>query len=179
MRVMGIDPGLARTGYGVVQQHGATVRALVVGTVRAASEQPPPVQLLQLCLELERVMEKFEPDAIAIERLFFNANAKTAIRVGQASGVALLAAAEVGVPVFEYTPTEVKRAVVGVGNASKDQVAYMVRKLLRLKEAPDSPDASDALALALCHAHGHKMRQAVKEATVPRRPRLTIVKADG
>lgn len=177
MRVMGIDPGLTRTGYGVVQAQGSTLRALAVGTARAPKGTSVPNQLLNLCLELERVMEKYEPDAIAIEKLFFNSNAKTAIRVGQASGVALLAAAEVGVPVFEYTPTEVKRAVVGVGNAAKDQVAYMVRKLLRLKEAPDSPDASDALALAICHANGAKLRTAVERAEP--RPRLTIVRADG
>lgn len=178
MRVMGIDPGLTRTGFGVVQSDGSTLRALAVGTVRAPKDEPPPTQLLNLCLELERVMEKFQPEAVAIEKVFFNSNVKTAIRVGQASGVALLAAAEIGIEVFEYTPTEVKAAVVGVGNASKDQVGYMVGKLLRLNEEPDSPDAADALALAICHANGHKMRGIAKRAQRPARPRLTVVKAE-
>lgn len=162
MRVMGIDPGLTRTGYGVVEQKGGVLRLLDVGTVRADAAQPPPVQLLNLCLALERVMEEFEPDAVAIERVFFNANVRTAIRTGQASGVALLASAESGIPVFEYTPTEVKLAVVGVGNAGKDQVLFMVRTILRLREDPDSADASDALALAITHAHGHRMRAALQ-----------------
>ena len=177
MRVMGIDPGLARCGYGVIEQKNGTAKALIVGTARAPSGQTPSVQLMNLCLTLERVIEKFEPDAIAVERLFFNSNARTAIRVGQASGVALLAAAECGVPVHEYTPTEVKRAVTGVGNATKDQVGYMVQKLLRLTESPDSADAADALALAICHAHSAKLRGA---AEAPRSPaKLTVIRSEG
>jgi crossover junction endodeoxyribonuclease RuvC len=164
MRVMGIDPGLTRTGFGVVERNGGIMRALEVGTVRAPQGQTPSVQLMNLCLTLERIMEKHEPDAVAIERLFFNSNARTAIRVGQASGVALLACAEIGVPVYEYTPTEVKQAVVGVGNASKDQVGYMVRTILRLEQTLDSADAADALALAICHANAARFRDAVKEA---------------
>jgi crossover junction endodeoxyribonuclease RuvC len=168
MRVMGIDPGLTRTGYGVVEQDAGVLRALDVGTVRAQPGAPPAQQLFALCMTLERVMEEFEPDAVAVERIFFNSNARTAIRTGQASGVALLAAAECGVPVFEYTPTEVKQSVTGVGNASKDQVLYMVRKILKLETEPDSPDASDALALAITHTHGHKLREAAAKAGVER-----------
>jgi crossover junction endodeoxyribonuclease RuvC len=164
MRIMGIDPGLTRTGYGVIERQGGIMRALVAGTVRAPADRPPPVQLMNLCLELERVMEKYEPDAVSIERLFFNSNARTAIRVGQASGVALLACAEVGVPVFEYTPTEVKQAVVGVGNAAKDQVGFMVRAILRLEQSLDSADAADALALAITHANSDRLRAAVSDA---------------
>jgi len=164
MRVMGIDPGLTRTGFGVIETNGGIMRALDVGTARAPQGQPPSVQLLNLCLTLERVMEKYEPEAVAIERLFFNSNARTAIRVGQASGVALLACAEVGIPVFEYTPTEVKQAVVGVGNASKEQVTYMVRTILRLEQNLDSADAADALALAICHGNAARFRSAVKAA---------------
>lgn len=161
---MGIDPGLARTGYAVIEEAGGALKALVAGTARSEAAQTPAQQLFSLCMTLERVMEEFEPAAVAVERLFFNANARTAIRVGQASGVALLAAAEVGIPVFEYTPTEVKRAVVGVGNATKDQVGYMVRTILGLDAAPDSPDAADALALAITHAHGYRARAAVERA---------------
>jgi len=162
LRVMGIDPGLTRTGFGVVESKGGVLRALTSGTVRSEASQPVPERLLALCLSLERVMEQFEPDAVAIERVFFNANVRTAIQTGQASGVALLAAAEAGVPVFEYTPTQVKSAVVGVGNASKDQVQFMVRTILQLKQAPDSADAADALALAITHTHGHRMRAALE-----------------
>lgn len=175
MRVMGIDPGLARCGYGVVEQTAGSMKSLVVGTARAPAGQPPSVQLMNLCLTLERIIDKFEPDAIAVERLFFNSNARTAIRVGQASGVALLAAAECGVPVVEYTPTEVKRAVTGVGNATKDQVGYMVEKILRLQESPDSPDAADALALAICHLHSYKLR-APEPGAAP--AKLTVIKGD-
>lgn len=157
---MGVDPGLARTGYGVVESSGGRLVVLAAGTVRAHPGEPPERQLLALCRALEEVISGLRPDALAVERLFFNSNARTAIRVGQASGVALLAAAARDVPVFEYTPTEVKLAVVGVGNATKDQVGYMVQRILRLDAAPDSPDAADALALAICHAHGHRLRAA-------------------
>jgi len=176
MRVMGIDPGLARTGYGVIERKGGLLTILAVGTARAPAGQPPSVQLMNLCLELERVMDRTEPDVVAVEKLFFNSNVRTAIRVGQASGVALLAAAECGAPVVEYTPTEVKRAVTGVGNATKDQVGYMIRKLLRMKEPPDSPDAADALAIAICHANAQPMRDAIAKADG--KPALRVVKAE-
>jgi crossover junction endodeoxyribonuclease RuvC len=166
MRVMGIDPGLTRTGFGVVEQQGGILRALDVGTVHAPGGQTKAQQLFNLCIALERVLERYEPDAVAVERLFFNANVKTALQVGQASGVALLAAAECGVPVVEYTPTEVKLAVTGQGNATKDQVGYMVKAILRLDKDPDSADAADALALAICHAHGARLRDAVEAAEV-------------
>lgn len=166
MRVMGIDPGLTRTGFGVVEQRGGILRALEVGTVHAPGGQTKAQQLFNLCIALERVLERHEPDAVAVERLFFNANTRTALQVGQASGVALLAAAECGVPVVEYTPTEVKLAVAGVGNATKDQVGYMVKAILRLETDPDSADAADALALAICHAHGSRLRDAVAAAEV-------------
>jgi crossover junction endodeoxyribonuclease RuvC len=162
MRVMGIDPGLTRTGFGVVERDGPGLRALTVGTVRAPVGQTPAQQLYNLCIKLERVMEEYEPDAVAVEKLFFNSNTKSALRVGQASGIALLAAAESGIEVFEYTPTEVKRAVVGVGNATKEQVGYMVRTILKLEQRPDSADASYALALAITHANGQRMRAAVR-----------------
>lgn len=162
MRVMGIDPGLTRTGFAVIDRDGGTLRALTLGTVRAPEGLSVAQQLYNLCVSLERVMEEYEPEAVAVERLFFNKNVQSALRVGQASGIALLAAAESGIEVFEYTPTEVKRAVVGVGNASKEQVGYMVATILKLETEPDSPDAADALALAITHANGQRMRAAVK-----------------
>lgn len=164
MRVMGVDPGLARTGFGVLERRGGDLICLEVGTIRADKDQPVATQLLNLCLALERVMEEHRPDAVAVERLFVNKNVQTALRVGQASGVALLAAAESGVPVIEYTPTEVKQAVTGVGNATKDQVLFMVRRLVSTPVAPDSPDAADALALAICHAHLARTRARLEAA---------------
>jgi crossover junction endodeoxyribonuclease RuvC len=161
---MGIDPGLVRTGYAVIERDGGTLRALTVGTARARPGQTPAQQLYALCMTLERAMEECEPDAVAVERLFFNANARTAIRVGQASGIALLAAAECGIPVFEYTPTQVKQAVTGVGNASKQQIGYMVRAIVQLDEEPDSADAADALALAITHANMARLGAAIEKA---------------
>lgn len=165
MRVIGIDPGLTRTGYGVVEVRGGIAKMLAVGTIRAERDEPTERSLFRICVTLERVMEEHEPDAMAIERLFVNKNAPTALQVGQASGVALLSAAEVGIPVRQYTPSEVKAAITGVGNAEKQQVAFMVRAMLRLSEKDiDSPDAADALALALTHAHGSKLRAAIDRA---------------
>ncbi|MFN2615025.1 MAG: crossover junction endodeoxyribonuclease RuvC [Actinomycetota bacterium] len=158
---MGIDPGLVRTGYAVIESAGPDLRALNVGTARARPGQTPSQQLFALCMTLERVMEEFEPDAVAVERLFFNANVRTAVRVGQASGIALLAAAECGVPVFEYTPTQVKQAVTGVGNARKEQVGYMIERIVKLDEKPDSADAADAVALAITHATMARFQEAV------------------
>lgn len=163
MRVMGVDPGLARTGYGIVEQRGSSLVAVAYGTVRAA---PGPVaaQLLGIRSALAAASAEHRPDAVAVERLFVNHNRRTAIRVGQASGVALLVAAEAGLEVLEYTPSEVKRAVTGVGTASKDQVLYMVRAILGLRDRPDSADATDALALGICHLHGARLRRAAAGA---------------
>ena len=144
-----------------MERDAGELRALTLGTARAPAGQTVSQQLFALCMTLERIMEQFEPEAVAVERLFFNSNARTAIRVGQASGIALLAAAECGIPVFEYTPTEVKQAVTGVGNASKEQVGYMVVAICKLDVPPDSADAADALALAITHANAHRMREAI------------------
>ncbi|MBI4729899.1 MAG: crossover junction endodeoxyribonuclease RuvC [Acidobacteria bacterium] len=164
MRVMGIDPGLARTGWGIVEDEGGRARALASGTVRAREDHDVAGQLLALKGALSGVIAEHRPEAVALERLFFNANVRTALRAGQASGAALLAAAEGRVPVFEYTPSEVKRAVVGAGAATKKQVGYMVSAILGLAERPDSPDAADALALAICHLHGARPRAAIAAA---------------
>lgn len=165
MRVMGIDPGLVRTGWGIIEDGGGRARALASGTVRARADLAVADQLLALKEALARTIAEHRPEAVALERLFFNANVRTALRAGQASGVALLAAAEGGVPVFEYTPSEVKRAVVGTGAATKSQVGYMVSAILDLRERPDSPDAADALALAICHLNGARPRAAIAAAS--------------
>ncbi|MCI0635182.1 MAG: crossover junction endodeoxyribonuclease RuvC [Actinobacteria bacterium] len=156
MRVLGIDPGLTRAGWGVVEEMGGRLRPVEHGTIRAGGEDAP-AQLAALRGRLADVIARTRPEEMAIERLFVTRNQRTAIRVGQASGVILLAAAEAGMPVSEYGPLQVKQAVVGVGNASKDQVAFMVRRLLGLSEKPDTADAADALALAITHLHSYRL----------------------
>lgn len=156
MRVLGIDPGLTRAGWGVVEDVGGRLHAVDHGTVRAEGEDVP-AQLAALRARLAEVVARTQPEEMAMERLFVTRNQRTAIRVGQASGVILLAAAEAGIAVTEYGPLQVKQAIVGVGNATKDQVTFMVRKLLGLAEKPDTADAADALALAITHLHSYRL----------------------
>jgi crossover junction endodeoxyribonuclease RuvC len=156
MRVMGVDPGLTRAGFAIVDQTAGKLRAVEFGTVRGGSAEIPE-QLAALRARLAEAIREHQPEAMAVERLFVTRNQRTAIRVGQASGIALLAAAEAGIPVTEYGPLQVKQAVVGVGNASKDQVSFMVQRLLNLSGAPDTADAADALALAICHLHSYRL----------------------
>ena len=164
MRVIGIDPGLATTGYGVLERAGGEVRALGLGVVRTEAGAAPENRLLELRRRLQAVVSEWEPEAAAVERLFFNANARTAMSVGQASGVVLAAAAEAGLPVASYTPTEVKSSVAGAGAASKRQVAAMVARLLRLPAPPRPADAADACALALCHLNRAGLARAIAGA---------------
>lgn len=157
MRVFGIDCGTEFTGWGVVEcDPGARERVLVqraAGTIRLNKKQRTPDRLLQVYADLTALLEAHAPDAIAIEDVFFSANAKSALKLGQVRGVALLAAAARGVPIAEYAPLSVKSSVVGYGLAAKEQVQFMVARLLRLSESPESPDAADALAIAICHIH--------------------------
>jgi crossover junction endodeoxyribonuclease RuvC len=155
VRVIGVDPGLTRAGFAVVEDSSGRLRALEYGTIRGTGEAP--AQLAALRARLAEVIGEHRPEAMAVERLFVTRNQRTAIRVGQASGVALLAGAEAGLAVTEYGPLQVKQAVVGVGSATKDQVAFMVTRLLGLAAKPDTADASDALALAICHLHSWKL----------------------
>jgi crossover junction endodeoxyribonuclease RuvC len=150
MRVLGVDPGLGRCGWAVLDQQGARVAVLGCGTVQTGGELVAP-RLLQLAARLGEVLAAHQPEVLAIERLFFNANVRTAMTVGQASGVVLLLAAERGLEVAAYTPPQVKRAVTGTGGAPKEQVGYMVRALLGLDATPTPADTADALAVALCH----------------------------
>jgi crossover junction endodeoxyribonuclease RuvC len=152
VRVLGVDPGLGRCGWAVVEQHQGHATALDYGTVATRGEEVAP-RLAELAAKLRAVVAAQEPDSFAIERLFVNANVRTAVTVGQASGVALLVAAEHGLTVASYTPSQVKRAVVGTGAAPKAQVGYMVRALLGLQAPPTPADTADALAVALCHLH--------------------------
>jgi crossover junction endodeoxyribonuclease RuvC len=156
--VLGVDPGVSRCGYGAVAQDGATLRAVACGVIRTPPSQPLPERLAALESELEALVAEVRPAAMAVERVFFQVNVRTAMSVGQASGLALAVAARAGMPVCQYAPNEVKQAVAGYGSAGKAQVQAMVAKLLRLPEAPRPPDAADALALAICHLSAGRFR---------------------
>lgn len=150
MFVLGIDPGLSITGYGLVEGTHPP-RAHRAGVIRTETQFSTPERLVELHRRLTEVIRETDPDVVALETVFTNRNLQTAMSVGRASGVALLAAAESGVVVFEYVPTAIKSAVTGDGSANKGQVQQMVARLLHLKEPPKPADASDALAIALCH----------------------------
>ena len=154
MRVFGIDCGTEFTGYGVVELASRSGLAhIAAGTIRLNKKQTTAERLLQAHTELSALIALHKPDIIAIEEVFFAANAKSSLKLGQVRGVALLAAAQCGRPVAEYAPLSIKSAVVGYGLAAKEQVGFMVMRLLHLDRAPDSPDAADALAIAICHLH--------------------------
>ncbi len=157
MRVFGIDCGTEFTGYGVVEMDSATRTPKLVyrtaGAIRLSKKDTTPQRLAQVYAELISLIGQHEPDVVAIEEVFFSANAKSALKLGQVRGVAMLAAASCNLPVVEYAPLSIKSAVVGYGLAAKEQVQFMVTRLLGLERAPDSPDAADALAIAICHLH--------------------------
>ena len=153
MRVFGIDPGSARTGYGCVQTDGTRHRLVVCGAIASPAALPFPQKLKNIHAELALLLAKHRPDCVAIENLFHALNARSALKLGHARGVAMLAAVEAGVPIVEYTPAEVKQAVVGYGRAEKSQVQSMIQLLLGLETPPATYDASDALAIAICHVH--------------------------
>ncbi|NUM45010.1 MAG: crossover junction endodeoxyribonuclease RuvC [Anaerolineales bacterium] len=154
MLVIGIDPGTATTGYGFVQEErDGTLTAVAYGVVTTPAGQEMPKRLVRLHEELAQLIILHRPESGAVEKLFFQKNVKTAITVAQGRGVALLALAQAGLPIGEYTPLEVKQSVVGYGNADKGQVQQMVRVLLGLETIPKPDDAADALAIAICHLH--------------------------
>jgi|SRR5450756_2731704 len=153
MIVMGIDPGFAITGYGVVDYTGNRFRVLDYGVIRTEAGIPFPERLLVLHKEMVELTKRHKPDVMAVEELFFNTNVTTGLKVGHARGVILLSAAISGIQVFEYTPMQVKLAVVGYGNAKKPQVQQMVKVLLGMEAIPKPDDAADALAVAICQAH--------------------------
>lgn len=165
MRVLGVDPGLSRCGLAVVD--GDVHRAEIVraGVVRTPPGDPVSRRLAALYEDVARLIEDTSPDTVAVERVFFNANVRTAMGVGQAAGVVLLAAAQSGLDVTEYTPTQVKASVAGRGDADKEQVGYMVRAIFRLADVPQPADVADALALALCHLRQGPMRAAADGGT--------------
>lgn len=155
MRTLGIDPGSRVTGYGVVEQAGGRIVRVDHGEIRIRNGEPFTRCLSRIFDELTEVIQRTRPDAIALEDIFYGKNVKSLIKQGHVRGVALLAASRSGVPAYEYTPLEVKKAVVGYGQAEKHQVQMMIRAILQLQETLP-PDASDALAVAICHTHTKK-----------------------
>jgi crossover junction endodeoxyribonuclease RuvC len=157
MRVFGIDCGTETTGFGVVETadggRNARLACLALGGIRLPKNKSLPERLSQVFRELTTEMERWQPDVVAVEEVFYSVNAKSALKLGQVRGVALLAAATAGVPVAEYAPLKIKSSVVGYGLAKKEQVQFMVARLLELQEIPEPADAADALAIAICHIH--------------------------
>ncbi len=177
MFVLGIDPGLSRCGYGIVERvqraegmdsrskgKGSQLVGIAAGVIETDPDSVLSERLWIVQRELRSLLGEFRPGVMVVERVFFQVNAKTAMSVGQASGLALAAAAEVGCPVIEYTSNEVKQALVGYGSASKEQVQRMVAKVLKLCDMPRPPDAADALALAICHLNTMPLRKSIESA---------------
>ncbi len=156
MIIVGIDPGLAITGYGILEKTGSKVAYKAHGVMRTGKELPLPVRMLSLANQLGELLDLWKPGVMVTEKLFFSSNVNTAMMVGGSIGVILLCAAQRNIEWFEYRPAEVKMAVAGYGAAEKKQVQYMISRLLNLSENPRPDDAADALAIALCHAHTHK-----------------------
>jgi crossover junction endodeoxyribonuclease RuvC len=153
VRIFGIDPGSDRTGYGCVELAASRHHLVVCGSLSAPAGAAFPDKLRHIHAGLARLLAAHRPDGVAIENIFHAKNVRSALKLGHARGVALLAACEAGLPIFEYTPAEVKRAVVGFGRAEKHQIQHMIRILLGLEAAPRPHDAADALAIAICHLH--------------------------
>jgi crossover junction endodeoxyribonuclease RuvC len=162
--VLGVDPGLTRCGYGAVERTGAGLRAVAAGVIRTPKETDLAARLAELLAGVQGLLAELRPDAVAVERVFFQANARTAMSVGQASGVVLAAASAAGCEVAQYTPNEVKVSVTGSGSAAKEQVQRMVQAVLGLGVRPDPPDAADALALAVCHHAVAPLRRRIAAA---------------
>jgi len=159
MRIIGIDPGTAITGYGVVESEGNRLRAVAYGVIRTRSDLPVAARLEKIHDGLKEVMSEHKPQAASIEKLFVSKNPAMALAVGQARGVSLLAAASMGLEIAEFSALEVKQAVVGYGKADKSQVQQMVKVLLGLQEVPRPDDAADALAVAICRLHTSRIEE--------------------
>ena len=162
MRVMGIDPGSLCTGYGIVEETGGRLTSVHFGSIASKSKSPFEQRLKSIYDGLASMIEEFQPDAIAVEDVLFAANAKSTIKLGQTRGVALLAAVKAEITLAEYSPLEVKQSVVGYGRADKHQVRDMVTAILKLQQKPEPMDASDALAIAICHLHSYQARARLK-----------------
>ncbi|GAA0354893.1 crossover junction endodeoxyribonuclease RuvC [Bacillus horti] len=162
MIILGIDPGIAIVGFGVIEKKGSQLKPVQYGSIETKAGLRTEERLKQVYEAMQHILEKYSPNVMAIEKLFFNKNVTTAFTVGQARGVMLLAAEQANVPVAEYTPLQVKQAVVGYGKAEKRQVQEMVRMLLNLQQAPKPDDVADALAIAICHGHSAQIEGLLK-----------------
>lgn len=153
MVILGIDPGLAIVGWGLIEYNGNKFRTVAYGAIRTPAGMETPKRLLSIRRDMEELMKKYRPDHMAVEELFFNTNITTGIRVAEARGVILAVAEDFGINIAEYTPLQVKQSVVGYGRAEKRQVIEMVTRILNLPSPPKPDDTADALAIAICHAH--------------------------
>lgn len=164
MFALGIDPGLTRCGYGAVSQTAGRLKAVSFGHLATPPEMAVEARLAMLWDDLQELLDELQPEVVVVERVLFQVNVRTAMAVGQASGLVLASAARRRIPVVQYSPNEVKKAVAGSGNADKGQIQRMVKMLLSLQSIPDPPDQADALALAICHLSGAGLRSAVAGA---------------
>ena len=176
MLILGIDPGFAIVGFGVVDSSGGRQRLIQCGAINTPAGLPLPTRLLQISNDMATLLERFHPGAMAVEELFFNSNVTTGIGVAQARGVILTEAERFGVPIYEYSPSQVKQAVVGYGKAEKRQVMEMTRRLLQLKAPPKPDDAADAVAIALCHARSFTSRLSALTSAKPGSGRYAVKK---
>jgi crossover junction endodeoxyribonuclease RuvC len=158
MRIVGIDPGIARNGWGVIQDTGNKISTLAYDCFETPKTDSAPVRLVAIYNFMHSLLTKYKPDALSIEELFFNKNVSTALVVGQARGVVILSAAQLNIPVISYTPLQVKMALTGYGRADKSQIGQMVKSLLFLQTIPKPDDTADALAIALTHAFSYKLK---------------------
>lgn len=164
MRILGIDPGYAIVGYGVLEYDNTRFKVINYGAITTEPDTPFDKRLAEIYGDMCSILDMFKPDCVSIEKLYFNTNITTGIDVAHARGVTMLAAVQRGVPIFEYTPLQVKVAVTGYGRAEKHQVQEMIKNILRLKEVPKPDDTADALAIAICHGHtgGSRMSELMR-----------------
>ncbi len=162
MIILGIDPGIAIVGYGIIEAKGSAIKLLEYGCITTSSKSSLPNRLSFIMQEMKSIINEFKPDEMAIEELFFNKNVKTAIQVAQARGVEVLAGVEAGMEVYEYTPLQIKQAITGYGRAEKRQVQEMVKTILNLNDIPKPDDAADAVAVAICHSFTNKFKDLYK-----------------
>jgi len=151
--ILGVDPGYAILGWGIIEYRASRHRLIDYGTVETDKDMPQPQRLKEIFNGLGEIIKTYRPDVCAVEELYFNSNQKTAIKVGEARGAAILACAQAGLPVYEYTPLQIKQALTGYGRADKHQIQEMVRQILGMERAPRPDDAADAVAAAICHAN--------------------------
>lgn len=162
MRIIGIDPGIAIVGFGIVEKQGSRLIPIQYGCIKTEAHTPEPLRLKQIYDSMTSLLTKYQPQVMAVEKLYFNRNVTTAFSVGQARGVIVLTAEEAAIPVFEYTPLQVKQAVVGYGQAEKRQIQEMVKLLLGLAKPPKPDDVADALGIAITHAHSSQIQNWIK-----------------